>query len=232
LPTFDAPIVLCLLLGGFVHADTEAAWQVMISQPLVACTLAGWLLGNLYIGMTVGILMQLPFLVELPVGGTKLPLGNVGALVGTMLAIGLIELNPTATNTSLTLGLIFGVVVSWAGTLLQGTNRDLNLKLVELADKSAANGNYEKIVWLNYSGAAVAVLFGIVMVAGFYFLLMPLADFIVGKLVNKWENIFRFTKLVFMGAGFGAVTKAFLNRKTLVTNFAGAVAAAILIIFF
>jgi len=64
----EMDILLFCLMGGIVSADTDSAWQSMVSQPLIACSIAGMLMGDLALGCVVGVLLQLPYLVELPVG--------------------------------------------------------------------------------------------------------------------------------------------------------------------
>src|SRR5262249_31115447 len=54
-----ASLVLTLLWGGFVAADTAAFLQLLLSQPLVAATITGLAWGNVPLGCEVGALLQL-----------------------------------------------------------------------------------------------------------------------------------------------------------------------------
>ncbi|MDZ7376332.1 MAG: PTS sugar transporter subunit IIC, partial [candidate division KSB1 bacterium] len=58
-------LLLVSFIGGIVAMDTAAAWQIMISQPVVACPLLGWLLGDVELGLTIGILLELPWLINI-----------------------------------------------------------------------------------------------------------------------------------------------------------------------
>lgn len=84
-------VVADYLLAGLVAMltglDRVALVQVMISRPLVAGTLTGWVLGEALIGMEVGMLLELLWLGRLPVGAAIPPDDTQVAVGGTVLAI-------------------------------------------------------------------------------------------------------------------------------------------------
>lgn len=71
--------VLIVLLGGFVGVDGASLGQVMISRPLVAGSLAGWLLGRPVEGVLIGAVLEVFSLVVLPVGAARYPESGTGA---------------------------------------------------------------------------------------------------------------------------------------------------------
>ena len=84
-------VLLICLIGGLVSIDTAAAWQVMISQPVFACPVIGLIFGNVEMGIMMGVLLELPWLINIPTGGTHGSEGNLGAVVATSLAIYLFD---------------------------------------------------------------------------------------------------------------------------------------------
>jgi len=56
------------LLAGLILLDSTALMQVMISQPLVSCSLIGLAAGEPAVGFNMGIAFQLLFLSDLPIG--------------------------------------------------------------------------------------------------------------------------------------------------------------------
>jgi len=58
------------LIGAFCALDRTAFLQMMLSRPLVAATVAGALAGNWEIGLLIGVMLELCFLSEMPVGTT------------------------------------------------------------------------------------------------------------------------------------------------------------------
>ena len=56
-------------VGSGLSLDRKAAFQIMVSRPLVAATLIGFLLGNPTGGITAGIFFELLYIGDLPIGG-------------------------------------------------------------------------------------------------------------------------------------------------------------------
>jgi mannose/fructose/N-acetylgalactosamine-specific phosphotransferase system component IIC len=82
-----AEILRLALVGGLVGLDTTAAFQIMISQPLIGGLLAGWALGDPWVGAFVGLLFQGLYLAEIPVGGRIFPDGNLAAVQAAALTV-------------------------------------------------------------------------------------------------------------------------------------------------
>ncbi len=56
------------ILGGLLGLDRTAVGQFMVSQPLVAGPLTGWLLGDATTGLVIGAVLELIWLLDMPVG--------------------------------------------------------------------------------------------------------------------------------------------------------------------
>jgi len=85
----DALAILGLLvLGAWTAVDASAFLQILVSQPLVAAGLAGWIVGNPALGLGVGLLLQLLSMRALPLGGTVIPVSGPAAVVAGALAAG------------------------------------------------------------------------------------------------------------------------------------------------
>lgn len=96
---------LVALLGGL---DRMPVGQFMICRPLVCAPLAGWVVGQIEAGLTVGILTELLWLGRLPVGATVPPddtQASVGAVVLSALLAGGEQAGPTLTLYCLLLAL-------------------------------------------------------------------------------------------------------------------------------
>ncbi len=72
MPLFEAPTVIAILsiafAGGIIGLDRTAAGQFMVSQPIVAAPLTGLLLGDAVTGLVIGVILELIWLVDMPVG--------------------------------------------------------------------------------------------------------------------------------------------------------------------
>lgn len=74
------------LLGGGLALERTAFFQGMASRPLVACTLAGTLLGEAALGLRCGLLLELLWLMELPVGASVPPEESLVAVLAAAYA--------------------------------------------------------------------------------------------------------------------------------------------------
>ncbi len=88
MPFEPATFLLLTLLGGWVAADGTGLGQFMVSRPLVAATLAGWLVGEPVAGAAAGLVLEVFNLTVLPVGAARYPEPGpaavaVGAVFGT-----------------------------------------------------------------------------------------------------------------------------------------------------
>lgn len=56
------------IIGGIIGLDRTAAGQFMISQPIVAGPLIGWFLGDVITGLIVGAVLELLWVMDMPIG--------------------------------------------------------------------------------------------------------------------------------------------------------------------
>jgi mannose/fructose/N-acetylgalactosamine-specific phosphotransferase system component IIC len=74
------------LLGGLLGLDGTSVGQFMVSRPLVAGVLTGWVLGEPALGLAVGAILELYLLVSFPTGGSKFPEGSTATVVAVAAA--------------------------------------------------------------------------------------------------------------------------------------------------
>lgn len=75
--------ILAMLTG----LDRMALLQFMVSRPIVAAPLAGWLMGSPLVGLEIGIMLELLWLGRLPVGASIPPDDTQVAIGATVLAL-------------------------------------------------------------------------------------------------------------------------------------------------
>jgi len=73
-------VIMASGVGGFLWLDRFQALQVMLSRPLVAAPIIGWLVGDLRAGVATGILYELFWLGRPPVGGYIPPDSTLAAV--------------------------------------------------------------------------------------------------------------------------------------------------------
>jgi len=115
------------LLGGVLALDATSAGQFMVSRPLVAGALAGWVLGDAATGLVVGALLELYLLVSFPSGGARFPEGATATVVAVAAAS---AGGPGAIPIGAAIGLVWGQVGGVSISLL----RKINGRLVPAPD--------------------------------------------------------------------------------------------------
>ncbi len=113
-------LLLVSLLGGVLALDGTAVGQFMVSRPLVAGALTGWLVGSPAVGLTVGALLEAYLLVSFPSGGARYPEGATAAVVAVASAGAADPLG--AVPLGLALGLVWGQLGGFTVSALRRLN--------------------------------------------------------------------------------------------------------------
>lgn len=112
------------VLGGLLALDGTAVGQFMLSRPLVAGALAGWMLGAPEAGVAVGAVLELYLLVSIPAGGARFPESSVATVVAVAVAV------PFEGAGAVPLGLACGLAWGQLAGLSVSGQRHLNARLV------------------------------------------------------------------------------------------------------
>jgi mannose/fructose/N-acetylgalactosamine-specific phosphotransferase system component IIC len=155
---FSPDVMIPLLLWGtLVGLDLVSVPQAMISRPLVAGTVAGWLAGDVEAGLRLGVLFELFALDVLPVGAVRYPdygpatVGAVALGTGAPWELGL--------GVSAALGLVLAVLGGWS---LQVVRR-WNARAIQRRAAALAAGESSAIRWLQYGGILRDALRGFIL---------------------------------------------------------------------
>jgi mannose/fructose/N-acetylgalactosamine-specific phosphotransferase system component IIC len=156
------------LLGGLLALDGTSLGQFMVSRPLVAGVLTGWLVGDPVLGLLIGGILEVYFISIFPVGGAEFPEGGpptmVAVATGSMLA------GPAG----VALGTLLGFLLSRLGAFSTRILRRLNGRLVP--DPSRKEVTPSRIIWAHMGGVALDFLRGC---------LLSLAGLIAGGWITR-----------------------------------------------
>jgi len=223
-------ILLVCVAGGICALDATAAWQVMLSQPLVSASVAGLLTGSPVTGAAVGILLQMLWSGSIPVGARPMPDAPVGSVSGVWFASALLEGNPCF---PVPLAQLAGVLVA-LGVALVGREtimfeRELNRRLFARflsrlrAGRAAGPGSVQ------LSGVALAFTRGFVLC----FLAVAVLAAVsgpVGRLASSCVPTDTHALVLMGGMGAGVIFNTFVRRsRSRLAAFAGGVVFAFLL---
>ena len=124
-------IVLAASVGGLIGLDRTAVGQFMISQPIVAGPLTGWVLGDPLAGLVIGGTMELIWVLDMPVG-TFVPADSTVAAVAAT-AIAVLGSGGTADPAVIGFSLLLTVLMAPASMLADQLMRQRTAQIPELA---------------------------------------------------------------------------------------------------
>ena len=121
-----------LVWGTVVGLDLVSGPQAMISRPLVAGTVAGWLVGDVETGLRIAVIFELFALDILPVGAVRYPDYGPATIAAVVLGAGAPwELS---LGLSVALGLLLAVVGGWSLQVVRRWNaRSIQRRAAALA---------------------------------------------------------------------------------------------------
>jgi PTS system mannose-specific IIC component len=165
-------LLVLSLLGGLLALDATSVGQFMLSRPMVAAMLAGWILASPAEGFMVGALLEIYLLVSFPVGGSRFPEGGPAAVVAA--AVAAASDHPGALALGVGVGLVWGQVGGFSVTAL----RMINARLAPDPARSpvtrgAVVGGHLAAITLDFLRGYVLTLAGLV-VGGWVVHLAPL----------------------------------------------------------
>ncbi len=110
------PLILLCVFAALLELDTTYAFQTLLSRPIIAAPIFGWLTGDVAAGIQIGIFAELLFADVSPLGGIIPPSGVVASAVPLFLYVQGIEL-----YFGFFLGVLGAVLYSFFDALLRKT---------------------------------------------------------------------------------------------------------------
>lgn len=189
------------LIIGLLALDTTIAFQVLLAQPLFACSILGALLGNLPVGIEIGILMQLLWLNVVPLGASTFPEGNVGSMLACVIIIRWGSAG--FPNSTFLVALILALASSYIGARLTVLDRHLNSRFLDAVMRAAHRIQLRKIIALHILSIAVYFL----IMSGLAWLVLTAAGGLMSnistELLQKVEPQLFLIKPATWGIGIG-----------------------------
>jgi len=222
----------CLFVAGVAVVcglDRTAALQLMISRPIVAGPLAGFVLGAPLVGLQVGLLTELLWLCRIPVGASIPPDDTQVAVGATFLAVSVLP--PDSLQISVIIFcLLIAMPLAKCGQLFDRMARRANDTLSRRAGRSVQSGNLGAVdrmhlVGLGHFALASLLTFIVVASAG-----SVLCAILMPSLIILLEQPAPWMQLVFPLVG-AAMILASINVSRVMTLFSASFASALLMLW-
>lgn len=78
-------LIGCCFLVALLELDNTYVGQVLVSRPLIVGTILGAFTGDLFLGLQIGIFVELIYIDYLPIGGVVPPSGAITAAVAILM---------------------------------------------------------------------------------------------------------------------------------------------------
>ncbi|MCD6328432.1 PTS sugar transporter subunit IIC [bacterium] len=139
-------------LGAVLCLDDNIVLRIMLAQPIACGSLLGLFMGDLRLGVTVGAVLQLLWLFDIPAGGfITIDYTSCTVIVTALLFISLWSGMPR--SGALMIGfpvyLILGTAAGAVSSLLTRLLRRFNEAFAERATQGIANGRFSSVSWNN-----------------------------------------------------------------------------------
>ncbi|MCF6179102.1 MAG: PTS sugar transporter subunit IIC [Geopsychrobacter sp.] len=122
--------------------DRMAALQIMISRPIVAAPLVAWLLGDIAVGLEIGLMVELLWLARLPIGAAIPPDDTQVSIAGTVLAVSLGRVFGHSGLEYQLLCLLIAIPLGKFGQFFDRFARQFNGRKVALSDRYLEAGKF------------------------------------------------------------------------------------------
>ena len=205
-------VIGIVLLCGL---DRTAAGQFQLNRPIVCSSLAGWCLGVFPLAFQLGLMMELLWLMRIPVGAAVAP-DDTSSTLGGVILLSLFANGKASEDLMLLVAVaVIAVATTEIGKTLDIRTRHANERRFQNAVSHLSDHHWPVLGWNHLSCAvafAVATLAAVAMVVGVGYVLL--------KLVLPWltslsaGNSFLLT-LVFPLVGIAAMMAVLQVRKTL-----------------
>jgi len=222
-------ILLIATTGGTMCLD-RIVLQAMISRPVVAGTVTGWMLGDPVVGLLVGALMELFWIDHLPIG-TYIPPNET---IVTILAVSAVVLSSDGTSAGIpreavALSLLLFLPAAYLAQKGEESLVVLNEGLAKKAVAAGEEGDLGAVSRLHWKAVGRYWLFSTGLLAGLLAVGIPLVSWLLANLSDPVRAALRLTYLAFPILGMAAALKAFSQRRALPVFCALYLAAVVLL---
>jgi PTS system L-sorbose-specific IIC component, Man family (TC 4.A.6.1.3) len=119
-------------------------------RPLIACSIMGWILGDITTGVILGGTLELIALGWMNIGAAQSPDSALASVIATILVV--------VGKQDIQAGIAIALPVAAAGQVLTVIARTITVAFQHAADKEAEKANFSKIIALHFSALFVQAL--------------------------------------------------------------------------
>ncbi|MDW7988389.1 MAG: PTS sugar transporter subunit IIC, partial [candidate division WOR-3 bacterium] len=124
-------IIIITFLGAIILLDKSAFGEFGISQPIVSCSFIGLIFGNFEVGLFLGVLLQLIWISDLPLGSKEPQDSETAGVVAIITFLIIKKFSATfQLESALFISLLFAGIAAILGQLTQKLLKNYNNRLL------------------------------------------------------------------------------------------------------
>jgi PTS system mannose-specific IIC component len=203
--------ILIALLGSLLILDTTIVLQSLISQPIFTCTSLGWILGDIQLGLQLGVYLQILWLSIMPIGKSIIPEGNTAAIITTVLVLRYNQEHQIF-NIVLVLAVLYSLIFAYTGSQLVDLFGKTNVKFLHYALARLDRGDSHVLGRINIG----SILFHFVVMFLLFMVALILGDILFSSLSLVpivWESYFSYGVTAMLGIGVGLALPMYKDRN-------------------
>ncbi|MFC1692381.1 PTS sugar transporter subunit IIC [Candidatus Latescibacterota bacterium] len=155
--------LVLIIIAGIVAMDTTAGPQILVSEPIVSCSILGFLFGRPETGLMIGMVFQLLWLGYMPLGGVRFSDGNMGSFIATaslFTAGRIFDFDVNTLNAAMVFALFYSIIVSISGQHMSTVVHLMNGKRSDRLTARLEGNESLSITWFHLLGAGSSFLRG------------------------------------------------------------------------
>lgn len=210
--------ILLSVIGAVIMFDKFVFGEFGVSQPIIAGTIIGALFGDIQSGIFIGAMLQLIFLVGLPIGRDIPPDGQAAGIVGT--GSYFLLRNTNQPGQALCLAIVLAFVSALVGGAMEILARHRNEKLYHLFMRRG-----KRLYLYHLFGFIPAFLKNFILVLPFFLL----ANYLI--IPRQFPQLTReLLTIIGLSVGFANALYLFLKKTTMVYVILGALCGLALLV--
>lgn len=160
------PYIWAILIAGLISSDTTSGPQILVAEPLVSCTIAGALFGDIATGLMIGSLFQLLCFGYMPLGAARFFDSNMASYLGTVSLFTAMRFNGFTSEqlaAAILPAFLISVPIGRAGLWLTTRMRHKNNQLCEIYIDRLDRGEFPSVTAWHLLGIVRSYLRGVIM---------------------------------------------------------------------
>ena len=206
-------IIIVVFFGGII-ALVKSSLGMLLSEPIIICTAASSALGNFESGLMIGMLWQVIWMSDLPVGAVKLPDGSTGALISTVLYTNFAGMYPTLHDLILAGSIVTGGISAYLGGQFISDKRRVHSFYISITDDFADRGWMWGLDFVFLIGVIEQFISGAFISFFLYFIFGNLSRLFLPMIPDYWNSLFTFAPSMLWGISSALLLILSINRKT------------------